>query len=397
MKIRIQEQSLLGIFFFLLTFSGSLFCNEYGMTTILEYMSYGILFFLALKKYSFRVSKKSIFSYIVLFLFIVGILLQNLRLFRRIILCFTMFVIWVSVFKLENLIREIKTLRLISRCIILAVILSFILCLLTNLPITDDVYDTSALIKLGFNGGIKHKNYFAADLLVVFVGYFFSYKYNVGYKKRNMMAMITVALMILLSGSRGSYYILLAFLIVSNIDKLKYIKASQKKLLAIAMTIVGIIGFVIAYKNIAMNSSTYMYRLRGFTNYLNHFYEDGFHLIFGNAESFFDTELEYVYAVRSVVGWDGTLEFSWVNVLIKNGFLGIIGFILIFIYYANKGINSKEQNVKNIIFPVLIMLIISSFVETYMQTIHNPFGVFCYMAITGFLCKRRKFNYGVSK
>ena len=51
-----------------------------------------------------------------------------------------------------------------------------------------------------------------------------------------------------------------------------------------------------------------MYRVRGLANYIQYYQNDIFHLFFGNAETVYDKTNTYVMTVRSIVGWDGSLE-----------------------------------------------------------------------------------------
>lgn len=386
-------------FFFMITVSGSLFFNEYGITKVFEYLAYGI-FITCISRYAIRKRiKPTLISITVIALFLIGIWVQDLSIQRRIVLSFTMYVIWISIFKTKGIALDAKLLRKVSYAILFALIISLILCVIAGLPLSDAVYDSASLLKMGFNGGIKHKNYYAADLISVIMGIYYSNKNGI-MKKMDIVLLFVLHILLFASGSRGAMLILLSFYVIIFVDKIiSMIIRNQRKAFTMIVCIFGTMMFIVAYKLIALNSSTYLYRIRGFLNYIDYFKQDNFHMIFGSAEMFYDKEIEYVYAVRSVIGWDGTLEFAWINVLIKNGILGVIGFLMVFFRYMHLLFKNKKMDTFYI--AVITMLLVSSLVETYMQTIHSIFGIYCYFVLSGIAsCKKsyvqNAYNYNMT-
>jgi hypothetical protein len=135
---------------------------------------------------------------------------------------------------------------------------------------------------------------------------------------------------------------------------------------------------------VVLSSSTYGYRFRGVRNYLKYAWGDWYHLIFGNAEMAWSGLGEhYVQTVQKVVGWDGTYEMGFINTLIKNGILGLIGFAWMYIYFVRVTMGSKKRWPKVINLSVLSVLLVSSLVESFVCNIHSIFGVYCYLLMAG--------------
>ena len=86
-------------------------------------------------------------------------------------------------------------------------------------------------------------------------------------------------------------------------------------------------------------------------------------------------------AVRSTVGFDGSLEMAWLNILIKSGILGIISYIIIFVrmFWLQQKVKNKVISVG--ILAILITLLGSSLVEAYIQSIHCIYAVMSYLVI----------------
>ena len=80
------------------------------------------------------------------------------------------------------------------------------------------------------------------------------------------------------------------------------------------------ISSVFFYVNYAMNIDTYMYRIRGLLNYLDYYEEHIYYMVFGSAEMAYEKDVPYVDAIRSTVGWDGTLQFVCCLLLLNHIF-----------------------------------------------------------------------------
>lgn len=384
MKIKFNKNTIVCFSFFLLTISGSQYCVGKEIDSYIECIVYGVLLFgifqYFLKEKKFNI-KSIFFAIFILLCFCSGILLNDLSMQRTLILLFTMIVIWSFIFIASGYVDTYELIRKISYSVLYGVLASFILAKIGEYPCTTTSEGIGSFVS-AFNGGIQYKNYFAADMLIVFIG-LYVYRRDFRKKQIDLLFMLISFLLLLSSGSRGGCILFAVFLCSINIEKVKEITATQRKIFICALFMMAIIAFVILYKKIALNSETYMYRIRGILNYLTYYEGDAFHMLFGNSEKVYDQKMSYVYTVRSIAGWDGTLEFSWLDIIIKNGLIGVIGYVLVFIYFIAGYMKEENWKNKSLIISIIAVMLCSSLVETYIQSVHAVFGVYGYLILSG--------------
>ena len=147
-----------------------------------------------------------------------------------------------------------------------------------------------------------------------------------------------------------------------------------------------ILLMILMYKKVTSGSESYQYRYQGLVNYLNMYGENKFYMIFGNAEmAFRNSGQSYTYNIRSVTGWNGTTELSLLSILVKNGLIGMIGYIIIFGYRLIQILSMSFSKIKYDVLAIWVIFFTSGFVETYVANINLVFNPFCYIAI-GSLC-----------
>lgn len=382
--IKMDKILFLNLSFFIITLSGSLFIVNWGIQTALEFLGYGILLsaiFVHYRSICYDYKKKYINKsvFVLIILFTVGILLQSLTWFTKFSLIFTVLVIIFSAVIFEGFLISFREIRMLSYAILYGVIVSFVLAIGTGISLFDGSEGT-----LGFNGGILFKNYFGANVLAVFMGLFLNAKYGCRHRIDKYVMCVCIIL-IFSSMSKGTIMLFLFFLFAFGLDKVKRIKRSQRNKILFAIAIVAVIGIGFFYMNYAMNVDTYMYRIRGLLNYLGYYEEHIFYMVFGSAEMAYDKDVSYVEAIRSTVGWDGTLEFAWLNILIKNGLLGVVGYMIIFFRaYSIMLLKTNNWSLKTPCFVITTTCLFSSFVEPYIQSIHAVFGLYCYLLMASF-------------
>ena len=240
-------------------------------------------------------------------------------------------------------------------------------------------------IFIGFNGGLEHKNFLAAAMVGAISGFLVSRQLG-NKSKFSIMPCIFAVILLVLSSSRGGYILFCSLIAFANIYKIGRVK-KQSRIAFYFLSFLGIVVFgVNIYKLIAISSSTYMYRIRGFTNYVRYYSGDIFHLLLGNAEmAFRDTSESFSYRIRSVVGFDGSAELSYLNILVKNGILGLLGYFLIFYRYV-KNINSiNQRSVKFMYLSILFTMGLSTLVEAYIVNVHLVYGMYPYMLMSGLI------------
>ncbi len=394
--IKLDKYFFLNLSIFIITLSGSLFIVNMEMQNALEFLGYGIflsIIFVNYRRiwcgYKRKYLNRNVF--ILSILFAVGILVQSLTWLTKFSLIFTMIVIVFSAIIFEGFLVSFKDIRNLSYAILYGVVVSFVLAIGTGTGLFDGSEGT-----LGFNGGILFKNYFGSDVLAVFIGLFLNAKYGCKYRFDKYVMVICVIL-IFLSMSKGAIMLFFFFLFAFSLDKVRKIKRGQRNKILFIIVIVVMISSVFFYVNYAMNIDTYMYRIRGLLNYLDYYEEHIYYMIFGSAEMAYEKDVPYVDAIRSTVGWDGTLEFAWLNILIKNGLLGVVGYIIIFVRAYNvMFFKTNDWSLRTPYFAITTICMLSSFVEPYIQSIHAVFGVYCYLimaSLCGIIHRSRTFLF----
>lgn len=396
MDMKINKRSIiLFTSFFCLTMGESIVLAKVGISSFFEYTGYLILL-VAIYYNCIRCEynkSKIIYFLLILFLFNIGIIMQpSLDIVIKLRLILSMFILASFAIITEGYIKTFKDIAMASYGIFVGIMVSIIIAIILGGTLIDASYE--GLIGINaFTGGLDNKNFFSGATIGVFSGL---YLYNRFYKKNklNVIIMLLSILMLIASNSRGGYILFTIFFVIANFNAIKIIKRSQRKLLLICV-IIGIFSIgMYFYKEVVLNSNTYMYRINGLLNLVEYYVNDYFLIFFGAANiAFSDMDQSYGANVRSVLGWDGTTELVLLNILIKNGLLGLIGYIIIFIRIIKVAINTKKREYKISILSVVITLLISSLVEPYMVTLHLVFGAFCYIVMAG-LCGMIK-NYKV--
>ncbi len=386
-SLKVNKHFILYISIFIITFSGSVFAVNAGMQRKLEYLGYGVFMLYILIHFIRTFSKKKMSLYttavIVAVLFSVGLLLQGLALLTKVNLLFTMYAIIFAALLSEGAVSSYEQIRRISYAIMLGVVVSAIATVATGVSIAGPTASSEGVLGFvfTFDGGILYKNYFGADVLAGFIGLFLNARYGEKKHPIDYPVMLACLIFVFLSGSRGAYVLTIVFLVLILLEKVKYIKKRQRRILLLVICVILAVAFVFLYKRLALTSTNYMYRVQGLLNYVSYYSGDGFHMIFGNAEMAYDQEQSYVMTIRSTVGMSGSMEFAWLDILVKNGILGITGYIIIFARTFKNASVSKDWGNKFALVAVTGTVLVSSLVETYIQSIHAVFGIYSYLVM----------------
>lgn len=175
-----------------------------------------------------------------------------------------------------------------------------------------------------------------------------------------------------------------------NYNKIVSLKKEQKKVFGVIFGAILILMAIYLYNNILINIKTYAYRMRGFQNLLDYMLDDSKRLMFGISDiAYADNGNTYVNNIRSFLGWEASVEMAHVNILIKNGLLGVFPYIMIYKSYISekKYLNSVD---KSILLALIILMLISGFVETYIVSIHYVVGPVLYCLVNGIISQKDK-------
>lgn len=386
MKLSLNiKHTLLFLSFFLITLGNSSYLTAIGIADKIQMTGYLLLMVMIFKCFMTNNSRKgkllSIFL-IVFILFSIGIIRQDLAITTKIHLILTMIVIDSVALLSENIMTHLSDLKTVSYGILTAILISFILAMMNGISLTTLAVEGVGDSSWGFNGGLQHKNYFAVSILASYMGFFFSKSTEKKDTRLSILRFIEIILLVL-SNSRGGYILFIIFLLVVNFDKLKLIKKNQRLPLMIVVLLITALGILYFYTKYVLTSGSYDIRLQGLENYIQRYSNDNFHLWYGNAEmAFRDSGLSYEENVRSIVGWNGTTELSILSILIKNGILGLIGYIIIFTLKILDCISLKQSKEKIFMISTIVVLLTSALLENYIVNIQITFGAFCYIGMS---------------
>ncbi|KRM83906.1 hypothetical protein [Liquorilactobacillus vini] len=382
-RFKLRSVFLFFSFFFLILGNSSYFALS-GKNVFFEYLAFFLILALMLISYfrfnvRYRVLNGVIFL-IVSILFNYGILLQNLSTNIKIRLVFSMLIIASLALLSDNYFIYPSDLKISVYGILGGILFCVIIALISRVSLTT--LSVEGFGFSGFNGGLQHKNYLAADLVAVLWGLFSYAKFKKISKFDKFTIFICLTLLIL-SDSRGGLLLFCAFLLVEFCDRFFDKFKKVDKFVVIVFSILSIIFVVkILYLIVVEKSGSYADRSNGLTNYLNMYSSDKFHMIFGNAEmAFQDNGKTYTENIRSVTGWDGTTELAALSILVKNGLLGFWGYGLIFLKRILDAFQKREKVYKIIMTTGIVLLLVSSFVENYLVNMQIAFGVYCYLLI----------------
>ncbi len=375
---------LLKLAIFIIILSESVFFINYGLDDTFELIGYSILLICIIYSFFKHEKKKTklLFSFLVfLLLTSVGFLIQDLTLKRKVILLFTTFTIAVVTHLSNHTIENDSTIKELSYTIFYSIIIASVLAIFSGIGIKDPVDSTSGgiiPISFGLNFGIHYKNYFAADMIAVFIGIYNYYKYHQKNKKDTLFLLI-VSFMIIMSNSKGGILLFVIVLLAFKFDMLEKLNKYKRQFYIVLLFVIGLITSIYIYNNVILNISTYAYRYRGLINFLDYFSKDKYHLMYGISSLVYDKNLSYVMTVRSMTGFDGSLEMAWLNILIKSGIVGVVGYFILFAKYVVRTIKEKDFKYKTKQIVIIVVLLFSSLVEAYIQSVHCIFAIFLYL------------------
>ena len=379
MKVRIKKITIIYIALFCITISWSKFIIARGLQDCLEYIGlFCILVGIYIRSYRKEDIKRIPLLIAIMFFFTLGLVLQDLAISKKLNAIISMFILTsiaimpcASIQRLDDFVELEKS-------------IAFGLCLSTVLGIASGTGVTTGasegvIFNWGFDAGLEHRNYCSYVFLCIFIIEYLKFKIG---RVKNANTLIVVALLIVSTNSRSALLILLLFLVVSNINRIR--SSSHKRRIGFALfCFLGIVIGIPAFQIMKNNSETFSFRLNGLHNYLKIFFSDTKCMLIGNLKiTSLNSYMSYDENIRSVIGWNGSTELVLLNVLIKNGILGLVGYFLIFIHYFRMVKKLRIEKLRNIVLAVITCFIISAFVESYVANINHVFTAFVYLLLS---------------
>lgn len=379
MKIRIKKMTIIYIAFFCITISWSKFFIVRGLQDCLEYIGlFCILLGIYIRSYRKKDIKRILLLVTIMFFFMIGLILQDLAISKKVSAIVSMFILSsIAVMPCEKIQRFYNILE-IEKSIAFGLSVSTILGIISGIGVTTGASE-GLVFNWGFNAGLEHRNYCSYVFFGMFIIEYIRLKVG---RATNTNRLLIIALLILSTNSRSAILLLFLFLVFSNINRIR-LSTSNKRMGLALFCFIGIVIGALAFQVMKNNSETYFFRLNGLFNYLKMFSSDIICMLFGNLKiACLDPNMSYDVNIRSVIGWNGSTELVLLNVLIKNGIIGLLGYFLIFAYYFKMAKKLQDEKLKNITFAIIISFIISAFVESYVANINHIFTVFVYLLLS---------------
>lgn len=376
-KKRKDQIIIFMIFLFLTIGNGNFILESFGNKV--EYIGLVLLLISAFLKAPKNVStlKKDILILIFSFILSFGAFYNNISInAKTMIFLSSLLLMSYSKFS-EVYLNENKQLKAIGDAIIIGMIVNSFIGIITG-TLGLEYNANESIFKITFLGGLKIKNYCGGIWLITYILYYVYYLRE-GVLNKHRIKFLVLALLIFLSGSKGACFLTIIFILFINFKNILNFKEKQGVIFyTILIPIIVFLG-VYMYKNILINIPTYAYRIRGMQKMFDIMKSDLSKLMFGISNiAYADTGYDYTINMRNFLGWDASVEMAYVNILIKNGLIGILVYFKIF-----KDILRKTKNVtkidKNIVICIIIVMLLSGFTETYIASIHYVVGpaLFC--------------------
>ncbi len=375
--------------FFLITIgNGKYLGTKYG--NLIEYMGIAVLLLLCYwPSKENQVNIKEIIKVLFLTLLLsIGSFIKETPTKACYMIAMTSFALMSFALISQSILSTNKRIKIAANAIFSGAVFSALIGLITGtlgLTLGSD----ESIVGILYVSGFQVKNYCGGIWLLLFILNYIYYIRNgsLGYKGRIILAMFL--LLIVLSGSKGALALSLIWILLINFDEiLKFRKDQQKLFVFFAGVIACVIGIYI-YNNVLINVYSYAYRMRGLSNLWAYMVKDSKNLFFGISDiAYADTGYDYTSNIRQFLGWKSSVEMAYVNILIKNGLVGFVSYILIFKNFL-RDCKLCTTIDKTIINSLIIILLISGLVETYAASIHYVVGPVIYCLLRGLIYQNR--------
>ena len=290
--------------------------------------------------------------------------------------------------KSRSVLSTNKRIKIAANAIFSGAVFSALIGLITG-TLGFSLESDESIVGILYVSGFQVKNYCGGIWLLLFVLNYIYYMRNgrLGHKERTVLAIFL--LLIVLSGSKGALVLSMIWILLINFDKILKFRGNQKRLFVFFAGIVACLIGIYIYNNILINVYTYEYRMNGLSNLVDYLLQDSKDLFFGISDiAYANTGYSYTTNIRQFLGWESSVEMAYVNILIKNGLIGFVSYILIFKDFLS-GCKRCTATDQSIVKSLVIVLLITGMVETYAVSIHYVVGPVMYCLIRGLIYQDR--------
>ena len=284
----------------------------------------------------------------------------------------------------QSILSTNKRIKIAASAIFSGAVFSALIGLITG-TLGFTLGSDESIVGILYVSGFQVKNYCGGIWLLLFILNYIYYIRNgrLGYKEKIVLTMFLF--LIVLSGSKGALALSLIWILLINFDRILKFRKNQKKIFGFVVGIVACLIGVYIYNNILINVYTYAYRMRGLSNLVEYMLQDSRNLFFGLSDiAYANSGVDYTTNMRRFLGWQSSVEMAYVNILIKNGLIGFISYILIFKNFLS-GCKRCTATDQSIVKSLVIVLLISGLTETYAASIHYVVGPVMYCLIRGLI------------
>lgn len=289
----------------------------------------------------------------------------------------------------QSILSTNKRIKIAASAIFSGAVFSALIGLITG-TLGFTLGSDESIVGILYVSGFQVKNYCGGIWLLLFILNYIYYIRNgrLGYKEKIVLTMFLF--LIVLSGSKGALALSLIWILLINFDRILKFRKNQKKIFGFVVGIVACLIGVYIYNNILINVYTYAYRMRGLSNLVEYMLQDSRNLFFGLSDiAYANSGVDYTTNMRRFLGWQSSVEMAYVNILIKNGLIGFISYILIFKNFLS-GCKRCTATDQSIVKSLVIVLLISGLAETYAASIHYVVGPVMYCLIRGLIYQDRR-------
>lgn len=400
-----RQAVAIGIALALITMSNMKILIARGLDDPIAYLGYGIILVIILRTLSTvdrSVRRKSLFFAAVCgALLCIGIAMQPMDISLKIRLIVTVLIFDAIAVLADAVIVDFAGLRIASYGVFLGIVVAAGLTMLFGGSVVSVINEGSGFFgEWGLNCGLSHKNYFAMMLFASFSCLSIC-AVNAKLQPMDILIMMVELVLIYLSHARIVWLLLLLFSLVLLMSRFRVlggnISGVAAAIIAIAVGLVIFFCIQWVFTNYISKSMTYMARFNGLMNWFRYCSDDWMRLLFGDAASFFGTAESYYDNFRTLTGKSGAVDMAVLNIMIKTGFIGLFGYVLVFARMIFCAVRSENKKIRIAIFAILLPLIVSMFSENCVSTISISYVTLCCLALSGLcgMAARERTNQGM--
>lgn len=317
---------------------------------------------------------------VLLILLSLGIIVQkDLSVMQKISPLISFFIMLVFYVYGYHLLNDFKIIRLFGYTILVTFIMSMIF---TPLLGGEIVTIPTEGMSYALTAGLGHKN---ASSICIFSAYMAisSYFKFVEKNKADCIAIVLLIIFMLAGASRATWILMLVYTALLNQDVFYKIKKESRFIFYIfLMMFICLCGYVFI-SMIIMESASYGFRFLGLWSYLNQYGTDANVMLFGHGDILYNSNYgDYDHRIWILLGGIGTFEIAYLDVLAKNGLLGLIVYLYVYFIPIFKGFKSKLKQNKIMFFSLSITALISGMVDIFITQIIYPYAVFVLCTIS---------------